>query len=143
MVDNLKDFTNNWIMFGLLFFMMMSFTIYFFAYNGTEGLGDSESKFTDAQSSVQSKLIDVENESNILMNISAQTDPQVSQLGSSDSVATSYKLTGTSKGMWESSKVFIKWILTGTTGEILISIFSGMILISSIYFITKWIRAGF
>ena len=94
-------------------------------------------------SSVQSNLISVEEDSNVLLNISSQTDPEVSDLGSKDSVATAYGISGNSKGFWESTKIFMGWILTGTLGQILAAVFGGLLGIGLLYFITKWIRAGF
>ena len=141
--ENLKDFSVNWILFGLLFFSLLTYSISFMFYNNPLGFGDSESMFSDSSDSINSELISVSNSSNSLLNISAETNPENSFLGSRDSVATSYGVAGTGKGFFESSKIFMGWVLTGTTGEILIAVFSGIIGFLSLYFITKWIRAGF
>jgi len=77
-----------------------------------------------------------------LLNITAESNPEVSDLGSRDSVAVSYGLKGSSKGFIESTQMFMSWIFVGTTGDIIISIFIGLFSISSLYFITKWIRQG-
>jgi len=37
---------------------------------------------------------------------------------------------------------FMGWIITGTAGKMLVSIFLGMFGLMALYFITKWIRQG-
>lgn len=139
---NLKDFSINWVLFGLLFFCMITFSISFMFYNNPIGLGDADDIFEDAQTNVQGKLRSLPEESNALLNITAETNPEVSDLGSRDSVATSYGITGSSKGFFESSKIFMGWVLVGTTGELLIGVFGGLFSLTGLYFITKWIRNG-
>jgi hypothetical protein len=139
---NLKEFNNEWVLFGLLFFSLMTFAIVFMASNGTNGLGDSKDKFDSYNSNMQSKLLSVEGTSNNLLNISAQNNPEVSDLGSKDSVATSYGIMGNSKQFLSSFKIFMGWILAGIAGQMLVSIFVGMFGLTALYFITKWIRQG-
>ena len=141
-VDNLKDFSMQWIMFGLLFFSLLTFTISFMFNNSPDALGTSGDKFDTYSADIKSKLVAVEEDSNELLNISSQNDPEVSNLGSKDSVATSYSITGTSRSFLSSIKLFMGWIITGDAGKVLVSIFVGMFGILSIYFITKWIRNG-
>ena len=129
-------------MFGLLFFSLLTFTITFMFNNSPDALGTSGDKFDAYSSDIKSKLVAVEEDSNELLNISAQNDPEVSDLGSKDSVATSYSITGTSRSFLSSVKLFMGWIITGDAGKVLVSIFVGMFGILSIYFITKWIRNG-
>ena len=141
-VDNLKDFSMQWIMFGLLFFSLLTFTMLFMFNNSPDALGTSEDKFDTYSSDIKSKLVIVVEDSNSLLNISAQNDPEASTLGSKDSVATSYGITGISRSFLSSMKLFMGWIITGDAGKVLVSIFVGMFGILSIYFITKWIRNG-
>ena len=141
-VDNLKDFSMQWIMFGLLFFSMLTFTITFMFNNSPDALGDSQGKFDTYSTDIRSKLLVVENDSNSLLNISAQNNPEVSDQGSKDSVATSYGIMGTSRSFLESSKSFIGWMFTGDSGKVLISLIGGMFGLVSLYYITKWIRNG-
>ena len=140
--DNLKDFSMQWIMFGLLFFSLLTFTISFMFNNSPDALGTSGDKFDTYSSDIRSKLVAVEEDSNELLNISSQNDPEVSNLGSKDSVATSYSIMGTSRSFLSSTKLFMNWIITGDAGKVLVSIFVGMFGILSVYFITKWIRNG-
>ena len=141
--DNLKDFSVNWIMFGLLFFCLITFAVSFMYYNNPIGLGDSQDVFDNAASGVQGNLVSLPDDSDTLLNITAKTNPEVSDLGSRDSIATSYGITGVSQGFFTKTKIFMGWVLTGTAGQILIGVFSGLFGLLSIYFITKWIRAGF
>lgn len=139
--DNLKDVAINWIMIGLLFFSLMSFSLVFIY--GNEGtLGDEGDFLNNSLQGFQSKLIETESDGNVLLNISSESNPEVSDLGSRDSVATSYSITGTSKDFFSSFKLFLSWIFSGTSGQLIISVFGGVFAIISIYFITKWIRQG-
>jgi hypothetical protein len=141
--ENLKDFTINWAIFGLLFISLMAFTISFFAANNPIGLNDgSENLLNSTYSDIKGNLIELEGDTNELLNITASTNPETSYLGSKDSVSTSYKAAGTSKGIWQNSKVLISWVFTGDTGDILLGVFAGIIGFLSLYFITKWIRTG-
>jgi len=138
--DNLKDFAVQWVFFGFLFFCLLSFAVVFVANNNAAAFGDSSSKFDSA--SLQSNLTGIPAETDSLLNISAESNPEVSDLGSRDSVAVSYGLKGTSTGFVQSTQMFMSWIFTGTVGDIIISVFVGMVGMLSLYFITKWIRQG-
>lgn len=146
-MNNLKDFNLEWITFGLLFFCMMTFTLLFMAGNNEEGLLDSSGndisgKFSDYQSEMSNTLIETEEDSNSLLNITAQNNPEESFLGSKDSVPTSYGTLSSAKKFFSQTKLFLNWMLAGTTGSILISVFVGMFGFTALYFITKWIRQG-
>jgi len=138
--NNLSDFTIQWVFFGLLFFCLLSFAVIFVANNNTTAFGTSQSKFNT--SSIQSELISTDDKIDPLLNITASTNPEASDLGSRDSVAVSYGLKGSSKGFIQSTQMFMGWIFTGTAGNIIISVFVGLFSITSLYFITKWIRQG-
>jgi len=141
-IDNLKDFNIEWILFGLLFFCLMSYAVVFMAENNADGLGSASNKFNNYTTDMKNQLVKAEGNANSLLNISAQNDPEVSDLGSKDSVATSYGVMGNAKSFMTSFKLFMGWMLTGTAGQMLISIFVGMFGFTSLYFITKWIRQG-
>ncbi len=140
--NNLKDFSINWVLFGLLFFCLLSFAVSFMFNNNPLGFGDSGDFFEDTALNMQGKLLALPNNSNALLNITSETNPEISDLGSRDSVATSYGIMGTSKGFFESSKIFMGWVLTGTVGQLLVSVFGGLFSLVALYFITKWIRNG-
>ena len=136
--DNLKDFTINWVILSLLLFCLMTFATSFMFNNNPSGLSDFQDVYDSTTQNVGLKITSVTNETNPLLNISAQTNPEQSFLGSRDSVATSYGLTGSSRGFFEEIKIFFGFIITGTAGQILTSVFGGLFGATAIYFITKW-----
>jgi len=142
-INNLKDFSTQWIVGGLLMVCMMFFTISFMFSNNPNGLGtDSDSIFEDTYAESSNNLLETSSDSNILLNITANTNPEVSNLGSRDVVATSFSATGSAKQYWTSSRKLISWIFSGTTGKMLLSVIGGLIGLLSYFFITKHIRTG-
>lgn len=139
---NIKDFSVNWVLFGLLFFCLLTFAITFIFDNNPGGLGDSQSMFDDTASSMSGRLLNLPGDADVLLNITSETNPEISDLGSRDSVATSYGTMGTAKGFLESSKIFMGWVLTGTAGELLVTVFGGLFGLVSLYWIIKYIRNG-
>jgi hypothetical protein len=143
MEDNLKDFTVNWAIFGLLFACLMAFTIGFMAANNPIGLNDGSSDIiSGTYTSMNGSLYQVELDANEILNITSKTNPEASYLGSRDTVGTSFGTYGTGKSFWTSSKPMIQWIFTGEVGKILIITLGGLIAFLGIYFIGKWIRTG-
>jgi len=141
--DNIKDFTINWITLGLLSFCLMSFALVFMFNNNPIGLGDTaEGKLTSTQSAVSSRLYATEADADKVLNITANTNPEAGELGSRDSVASSYSVYGTGKGFWESSRTLIAWIFVGEMGKMLLSVLGGLVGFLGVYFIVKWIRNG-
>ena len=111
--------------------------------NNPIGLNDgSEDILSGTDTNMRTSLQEIEGDTNELLNITAQTNPEVSFLGSRDSVATAYETAGSAKSQWANTKTLIKWVFSGDVGVILLSVFSGLIGFLSIYFITKWIRIG-
>jgi len=141
-LNNLKDFSIEWILFGMLFVCLMSFGTMFMTENNPEGFGSTQGKFDAYKSNMSSALVVVEGDSNSLLNISAQNDPEVSELGSKDSVATSYGIMGGARAFLSSFKLFLTWIVPGAVGLMIASIIAGMFSLVALYFITKWIRQG-
>lgn len=139
---NLKEFSVDWVMFGLLFFCLLTFAITFMFYNNPSGLGSSGDILNESRINIQSNLISLPNESDALLNITSVTDPEASYLGSRDSIATTYGVTGSAKGFFTRTKIFMGWILTGASGQLLIGVFGGLFGLVSLYWITKWIRNG-
>jgi hypothetical protein len=141
--ENLKDFAVNWAIFGLLLTCLISFTIFFMYENNPIGLNDgSEDILSGTDTNMRTSLQEIEGDTNELLNITAQTNPEVSFLGSRDSVATAYETAGSAKSQWENTKTLIRWVFSGDVGTILLGVFGGLIGFLSIYFITKWIRIG-
>jgi hypothetical protein len=141
--DNLKDFAVNWSIFGLLLTCLISFTIMFMYSNNPTGLNDgSNIILNNTQTNLNSRLYELEGDTNALLNVTANTNPETSFLGSRDSVATSYQTAGSAKNMWTSTKQLIGWVFTGDVGKIMLGVFAGLIGFLSLFFITKWIRQG-
>lgn len=140
--DNLKDFTVHWALFGLLFFCLITFSINFLMDNSPNSLSSEEmGKFTTYNATMSSTLSEVEGDSNDLLNITSFTNPELSDLGSRDSVATSYGLMSSGKGFFDKFKLFTSWVLGGEIVQV-ISVMAGLFSIISIYLIIKFIRNG-
>ena len=141
--DTLKEFTINWILTGFLMFCLIAFATVFMYNNNPTGLGtDADTSITDTYSGLSSQLLSSPDDSDTLLNITANTNPEVSQLGSRDVVATSYEAKGSATSYWETSKTLISWVFSGTTGKMLISVFAGIIGFLSYFYISKHIRLG-
>jgi len=141
--DNLKDFTINWIVTGLLLTSLIAFTVFFMLNNNPIGLGDdADTVLTITSAGISSKLLEVSGDSDVVLNITANTNPEVSDLGSRDSVASAYSMKGTGTSYWEGSKTLLAWIFSGAIGEMLIVIFGGIIGFLAFYYIVKFIRNG-
>jgi hypothetical protein len=142
--ENLKDFTINWIVLGLLFTSLIGFSVSFMLNNNPTGLGDDASSiFGNTYNNYSSKLLNSPEDANKLLNITSQTNPEVSDLGSRDSVASAYEASRSSKDYWDASKQLISWTFSGAIGEMLLAVFGGIIAFLSFYYIYKFIRQGF
>lgn len=143
MADDLKSFTIDGIVGGLLVFALLAFAIGFMAYNNPSGLGnDTGEVLQNSYTNSSSYLLEVEEDSNSLLNITANTNPEASDLGSRDSVASSYSAYETGKGSWETTRDLFSWVFSGTTGTILISVIGGIVGIVALFLIVRWIRQG-
>jgi len=141
--DNIKDFTISWVVIGFLLFCLLSFTFTFMLSNNPIGLGTEANAVLSATSTnLSGKLLRVEEEADNLLNITSKTDPEVSQLGSRDSVASAFKQRESAMGFFTSMKIFFSWVFVGEMGKMLLSVFAGLIGFTSVYFIIKWIRNG-
>jgi len=140
--EDLRGFTMQGVVGGLLLTCMLAFAIGFMFVNNPTGLGDSESVLQSSYTGSSDRLYETDDEADILLNITANTNPEVSDLGSRDSVATSYSATGTAKGSFESAKELISWVFTGEMGKLLLGVLTGIIGLLSYFFIYKHIRQG-
>ena len=138
--ENLSDFSIQWIFFGFLFFCLLSFAVMFVANNNEDAFGTSSDKFNT--STLQSSLVSIPTDTDPLLNITSKSNPETGDLGDRSSVAVSYGLTGKAKTFIQSTQMFLSWIFIGTSGQIILSLFVGIFSITSLYFITKWIRQG-
>jgi len=141
--ENLKDFSINWILTGFLFVCLLGFSIHFMFNNNPGGFGsDTDSVFNNTYNSLNPKLIESTEDSNTLLNITSKTNPEVSDLGSRDSVASAYSAKGSASQYWESSKQLLSWVFSGDTGAMIISVIGGIMGFLSFYYIVKFIRNG-
>ena len=142
--ENLKDFTINWAIFGLLFVCLMAFAITFMANNNPIGLNDgAETIFNSSYASTEASLYEIEDNADRILNITAGTNPEAGFLGSRDSVGASYEGYATGRSFWQDAKPMISWVFTGDIGKILLTVFGGLLAWLGGYFITKWIRVGY
>jgi len=144
-VNNLNDFTMQGVVGGLLLFCLLSFSISFIYFNNPGGLDNDNTGnvFDTVQSN--SALTEVESDADTLLNITANTNPEVSDLGSRDSVATSFSATGAGRKSFQSATALISWVFGdegGTAGKILLGVFGGILGLLSYFYIYKHIRQG-
>lgn len=141
--ENIKDFTIEWTVLGLLFTALVSFAVVFMFANNTIGFdGDNQYFLDQAENVSSSNLLEVNNEANIALNITAQTNPEASFLGSRDSVSTSFNAAGQGRDTWDSMKQLIGWVFEGDIGKMLISVLGGLMGYLIFYFSYKFIRSG-
>jgi len=113
------------------------------ALNNPTGLGDSAStQLGITGGNLSTAIYQLPEDSDALLNISADTDPTEGYLGSRDSVATTYGIMDMGRSFFTSSKSLISWVFSGAVGQMLLAIFGGLFGLFSLYYITKWIRNG-
>jgi len=128
---------------GLLLVCLLAFAINFMYWNNPTGLGDdADSVLGGIYSDSTGYLLESDQDADTLLNITANTNPEVSDLGSRDSVATSYSAVGTGKKTWDNAKNLIGWVFSGATGQMLLGVIGGLIGLLSYFFIYKHIRQG-
>ena len=141
--EGIKDFTVNWIIGGLLMFCLLAFAITFIYNNNPQGLDDGTGDiFDDSYNNYSTKLIESSEDSNTLLNITSNTNPEISDLGSRDSVAVSFQTAGGATSYWKSSKKMLTWVFSGTSGKILLGSIGGIIGFLAIFYIWRFIRNG-
>lgn len=140
--DTLKDFSMSGVVGGLLLTCLLAFSIQFMLANNTNGFGDTGDVFDTSYTNQEGALLEGPQDADILLNITANTNPEVSDLGSRDSVATSYSAVGAGKKSWEQAKYLISWVFSGDSGKLLLGVLGGLIGLLSYFFIYKHIRQG-
>ena len=141
--ENLKDFGVSWIQYGVVLFCLITFATLFMALNNPIGLGDDAStQLGITGDNISSAIYQLPEDSDGLLNISADTDPTEGYLGSRDSVATTYGIMDMGRVFFTSGKTLISWVFSGAVGQMLLAIFGGLFGLVSLYWITKWIRNG-
>lgn len=141
--NSLKDLSINWVIGGLLLFSLLAFAITFMYNNNSTGLNDGTNTiFNGSYSNLSNNLVEVRTDANTLLNITANTNPEVSDLGSRDSVAVSYSATGSSKSFWTTSRSLLGWVFAGTVGQILTGVIGGAIGLLGLFYIWRFIKTG-
>jgi len=140
---DIKDFTINWVLFGLLIFSLLAFAVSFVANNNSDALGDTQGTFESTSQELQDSLLEIEDDTNQQINISADLQSEESQLGTRAAASTSYGLMGTGTGFWKKAKGLIALVFSGLIGQIIIGVFGGLIGIAALYYIIKLIRSLF
>ncbi len=141
--DNLKDFGTSWILYGVVLFCLITFATLFMVQNNPIGLGEETSRNLGiTANNLSSAIFLLPDDSDALLNITANTDPTEGFLGSRDSVASSYGIMDMGRGFFTSTKTLISWVFTGDVGKMLLAIFGGLFGLVSLYYIVKWIRNG-
>lgn len=140
--DNLKDFTINWIITGLLTTCLLMFAITFMYSNNPTGLDKDGTGniFNKTKTNMTNKLVEIDVEIDSVLNLSAEMDPEKSQLGSRESVSSSFSILGSGKSIWTQSISLFSWVFQGDVGKILIGTIGGIIGLLGIYYISKFVR---
>ena len=141
--NNIKDFTINWVLFGLLVFCLLAFALSFVANNNPNALGDTQGTFESTYANLSDSLLEVEDDTNYQINISADLQSEESQLGTRAAASTSYGLMGTGTGFWKKIKGLIALVFSGLMGQIITGVLGGLIGIAALYYIIKLIRSLF
>jgi len=141
-VDNLSGLTIQGVVGGLLLTCLLSFALAFMYYNNPTGLGDTSDILESTYQSANNQLTEVPTDANEVLNITSNTNPEVSDLGSRDSVATGYKSHRTAKENMEAAKDLFTWVFTGTAGKLLLGTLLGIIGLLGGFYIYKYIKQG-
>ncbi len=141
--DSIKDFALTWVLFGLLFISLLTFSINFI-YDNTDDFSSNDyyNNFNTYNSNITSQLYELDETTNALLNTTSKTDPTVSDLGSADSVSTGFGTISKPRELFQQTSSFIRYIFDGTTGQILTATIAGIFGFMALYFIVKWIRNG-
>lgn len=141
--DSIKDLTINGIILGFLLTCLLSFAIIFMASNNPTGFDDSTTTLLNgSRTTGESNLLQIAQNSDEVLNITAQTNPEASFLGSKDSVATAFDSAGETRSSFNQMQKLIAWTFTGEVGKMLVSVLGGIFGFLMFYFIVKQIRTG-
>ena len=138
--QDIKDFTVNWVLVGLLVFSLLGFTMVFLSSNNPNALGDMESNFENTYTKFSNSLIEIELENQDQLEVSSELNSESAAVTTQGAASTSYSFMGSAKEFWQSSKVFLSWIFTGTMGNVLIAVISGLFGIIGLYYIIRLLR---
>lgn len=140
--ENIKDFTVNWIVTGLLTTCLLMFALTFMYYNNPTGLDKdgTGNKLNVSNYAMSNKLVRIDKDSDLIFNITAETDPEKSELGSRESVAVALETYSKGKSFWKDSISLLSWVFGEEVGKLLIGTIGGIIGFVGIYFTYRFIR---
>lgn len=139
--ENLNTFTRSLVLTGLLVLALVTFAGIFFAANNPIGLStDEQNILSITKNNLSSNILEMDGDGNDLLEVASNTDPTISSLGSKDSVSTSFSIFGTAKAFYSSTKLLISWIFAGEVGQMLLSLFGGLLAITAVYLIYRAIK---
>ena len=140
--DNLKDFTINWIITGLLTTCLLMFAITFMYSNNPTGLDKDGTGniFNKTKTNMTNKLVGIDVEIDSVLNLSAEMDPEKSELSSRESVSSSFSIFRSGKSIWTQSMSLFSWVFQGDVGKILVGTIGGIIGLLGVYYISKFVR---
>ena len=141
--QNIKDFTVNWILFGVLFFSLMFFSLSFVFNNNSDALGEYKANYDIYSANISSNLLELEGDSNEQINISAIIESEDLELGSRVAASNSYGFMSSARNYWSGTKEFTALMFEGTAGQIITGVFSGLFLIIALFFIFRLGRTIF
>lgn len=141
--ETLQSFTTTTILGGLLLTSLLFFAIGFMINNNSSALGDDvDGVFSDVSSAEKTSLLAASSDSNELLNITSNTNPETSDLGSRDIVATGFGAAGQATSKWEQAKTLIAYVFSGETGKVLLGVLGGLMGLTIYFLVTKHIRLG-
>lgn len=124
-------------------FCLLTFAITFMYNNNSNALDDGTGDIFDQNyDNMTNRLTEIPNDANAFLNITANTNPEVSDLGSRDSVSSGFKAKETASANWEDSKKMISWVFSGESGKVILGVIGGLLTFLSAFYIWRFIRAG-
>ena len=125
-------------------FCLLSFaTVFMAANNPNNGLTEEAARNLGiTKSNLSSNINLLPDNSDAMLNITANTDPTEGFLGSRDSVASAYGIVDMARGMFTSTKTLVSWVFSGEVGQMLLLVFGGLFGLFILYFGIKLIRNG-
>jgi hypothetical protein len=141
--DTLSGFTTNVMLGGLLLTCLLGFAITFMYNNNPTGLNDGTDTVLNASYASQGASLEtISSESNDMLEVVKDTNPETSQLGSRDIVATGMSASNQAFSKWNQAKQLITWVFTGDAGSMLLVCLGGLFALTIYFLVTKHIRLG-
>ena len=142
-LDTLRDMSVQFSMAGLLLVCLLGFAISFMVANNPIGLDDGTGDvFTSSYGDTSSLVLESGDTSNEFLNITSNTNPEVSDLGSRDSVSTGFLAKGSATDYWTASMNLMGWVFSGFIGKMLLASIGSLVGMLAGFLIWQYIRTG-